>query len=673
MKYNVENLRNICLLGHGGDGKTSLAEALLYYTDGTDRMGKTADGNTVCDYDPEEIARKISISSAIAPIERNGVKLNIIDTPGYFDFEGEVIQALKASEFAIIVLSAKDGINVGTEKAVKLCAKYNVPAMFYISKMDEEHSDFQKVYADLKATFGAKVCAINAPIFDDNGKNIGYVDLNDMTGKRFEKGKRIEIPIPASMSAQLEEFKEGYREALAETSDEMMEKFFAGEEFSVEETKAGLVNGLETNSILPVMSGSPFKLMGLEPLLHFLSRYIPTPKASATDPTALYIFKTVADPFVGKMSFFKILSGTVKAGMTLSNTTKDTDEKIGKIYTIKGKTQTEVTELCAGDIGVLTKLNAATGDVLAAPGATAEVEPIEYPKPCLSMAIMPKAKGDEDKISQGLQKLAEEDLTFSYTNNKETKQMVISGMGEMHLSIIASKLKNKFNVGVTLEEPKVPYRESIKKKVSVRGRHKKQSGGHGQFGDVVIEFEPYDGEELLFEEKVFGGAVPKNFFPAVEKGLKESAKRGVLAGYPVVGLKATLVDGSYHPVDSSEMSFKMAASIAYKEGLKQAAPTILEPVGSLKVLVPDSIMGDVIGDINKRRGQVMGMNPAEESGMQIVEAEVPVSEMATYAIDLRSMTRGRGSFDFEFVRYQDAPSNVAQKVIEDAKDSMTEE
>lgn len=673
MLYTADKIRNVCVLGHGGDGKTSLVEALLYYTKGTDRMGKTADGNTVCDYDSEEISRKISIGAAIAPVEWNGYKINFIDTPGYFDFEGEVIQGLKAAEFAIIVLSAKDGINVGTEKAVKLCAKMKIPAMFYISKMDEEHSDFHKVYSSLKEKFGSSVCAINAPIQKD-GKTIGYVDLTDLKGKRFEKGQEIAVEIPASMQGDIDDFSNGFREALAETSDELMEKFFADEPFTTDEIKTGLSAGIKSHSILPVTSGAPFQLLGIEPLLNFIIHYTPAPEAKASDPLALFVFKTVADPFVGKMSFFKILAGKLTSGLTLTNKKNDMQEKIGRIYTIKGKQQTEVTELSAGDIGVLTKLqNTSTGSLLVAPGSTAEIDPIEYPKPCLSMAVMPKSKGDEDKISQGLQKLAEEDMTITFTTNNETHEQIISGLGEMHLNVIVSKLKNKFNTDVLLVAPKIAYREAIRKKVSQRGRHKKQSGGHGQFGDVVIEFEPYDGDDLVFEERVFGGAVPKNFFPAVEKGLRDCAKHGVLAGYPVVGLKATLVDGSYHPVDSSEMSFKMAASIAYKEGLKQANPAILEPIGNLKVYIPDSLMGDIIGDINKRRGQIMGMNPSDEPGIQVVEAEVPIAEMATYAIDLRSMSRGVGSFELTFARYQDAPSNVAQQVIENAKVESEEE
>lgn len=673
MKYPVEKIRNICLLGHKGSGKTSLAEALLYYTKCSDRLGKVADGTAVCDFDPEEIKRKISISSTLAPVEWGGYKINFIDTPGYFDFEGEVVQAMAAADFGIITVSSKSGIHAGTEIAYKKCEKQGLPKMFFMTKTDEDNADFYKIFNDLKATFGKKICTIDLPIYKD-GKTVGFVDLRDRKGKRFENGKEIPVEIPADMQDKVEEFIETFKEALAETSEEMMEKYFSGEEFTPEEINNGLLAGMKDGSICPVISGSAFELIGIEPLLRFIVTYVPHPVAEAEKPASMFVFKTVADPFVGKMSYFKILSGTVKQGDVLRNGRNDATEKIGHIFTIRGKKQTEVTELSAGDIGVITKLqNTGTGDLLSAGDAGVQPPILQYPKPCLSMAILPRAKGDEEKISQGLQRLAEEDMTFIYRTDSETHEQIVSGLGDTHIDILVNKLKTKFGVDVDLKAPRVAYREAIRKKVSQRGKHKKQSGGHGQYGDVLIEFEPYDGEELLFEERIFGGSVPKNFHPAVEKGLRECAKKGVLAGYPVVGLKATLVDGSYHDVDSSEMSFKMAASIAFKDGLKQANPTILEPIGTLKVYIPDSLMGDVIGDINKRRGQIMGMNPAEDRGMQEVTAEVPMSEMATYATDLRSMTRGRGSFELEFARYQDAPANVAQQVIAEAQKNREEE
>lgn len=662
MQYPVDKIRNICLLGHHSSGKTALAEALLFYTKGTDRLGNSEEGTTICDFDAEEIKRKMSISTSIAPIFWGDYKINLLDTPGYFDFEGEAVQALSAAEYAIITVSARSGVKVGTEKAFKLCREKGIPAMFYVTKMDADSGDYHKVINQLKEKFGQRICIYNVPIIVD-GKTLGYVDLKDMQGKRFENGVKIPVEIPDSMERILKEFKESFNEALAETSDEMMEKYFAGEEYSAEEIKHAMKTGIKEGSIYPVMSGSSTALLGIEPLLKFITSYTPEPKANPNAEAAIKIFKTVADPFVGKMSYFKVLSGKIKQGDTLLNRTSEISEKMSKLYIIKGKKQTEVQELCAGDIGVVTKLQqTSTKDILSTGKADILDNEIKYPSPCLSMAITAKAKGDEEKISQGLQKLKEEDLTFTYKTNTETHEQIISGMGEIHLDIIVNKLKTKFGVDVELKTPKIAYREAIRKKVEQRGKHKKQSGGHGQYGDVLIVFEPYDGEELLFEEKIFGGSVPKNFFPAIEKGLRESATKGIQAGYPVVGLKATLIDGSYHDVDSSEMSFKMAANIAFKEGLKNANPTILEPIGSLKVYVPDNLMGDIIGDINKRRGQILGMNPSED-GLQEVSAEVPMSEMATYAIDLRSMTRGRGSFVLEFARYQDAPANIAQQVI----------
>lgn len=660
-------------MGHGGDGKTSLAEALLFYTKGTDRLGKTADGNTVCDFDPEEIKRKISISTALAPVEWKNTKINILDTPGYFDFEGEVRQALSAVETALIVVSAKDGVNVGTEKAFKLAKAKGVPVMFFITKADEENADFERVFEDLQEKFGAGMCAINIPLVS-NGKAAGYYNLIDEVCRKSEGGKLVDVPVPGDAAGEISKLKDVLNEAIAATDEDLMEKFFDGGEFTKDEIRKGVEIGLKSETLVPVLCGSSMTFEGIPSLLDFIAHYVPSPKDDSASDPALFVFKTIADPFVGKMSFFKVLSGNINAGITLTNPRSGSNEKLGRIFTIKGKNQTEVDGLCCGDIGVVNKLVATgTGDVLCTAGANVEVKPIEYPKPCFSRAILPKAKGDEEKISLGLQRLAEEDPTFSYVNNAETHEQVISGMGDTHLDVIVSKLKSKFNVGVDLKEPKVPYREKISQKVRVQGKHKKQSGGHGQYGDVWIEFEPYDGEELLFEENVFGGAVPRNFFPAVEKGLRECAQKGVLAGYPVVGLKATLVDGSYHPVDSSEMSFKMAASIAYKEGLKQAKPKILEPIGKLKVLIPDSLMGDIMGDVSKRRGSIIGMAPAEERGMQEVQATVPMSEMASYATDLRSMTRGRGSFDLEFDSYQIAPDNVAQQIIEEAKKDEEEE
>ncbi len=668
MKYPVDKIRNICLIGHGGDGKTSLMEAMLYFTGAIDRLGKTYDGNTVSDFDPEEIKRKISISASIAPIEWRDHIINVIDTPGYFDFEAEVLQGINATASAVIVLSAKDGVNVGTEKAFKLTKKYRRPAFFFMSKVYEDHSDFYGTFEQIKKMCGKSACLINLPLEEDGVMVNGFVNIIDLKARKKVGDQIVEVPVPEEMQDKIEQYRDILNETIAETSDVMMEKYFAGEPYTEDEYKQAIKKGLKDATITPVLGGSSMTMEGLPSTLNFIIDYMPQPDVKPDEPTSAYIFKTVADPFVGKMSYFKILAGKITTGMTLYNSRIGEPEKISRLFVMKGKKQIEVQELGAGDIGVVTKLASVnTGDYLRAPGAKAALDAIEYPKPCYSRAIAPKTKGDEDKISQGLQKLAEEDKTIAYVNNAETHEQILSGLGDTHLDVIVSKLKSKYGVEVQLKEAKVPYREAIRKKVKQQGKHKKQSGGHGQYGDVWIEFEPHDGEEMIFEEKIFGGSVPKNFFPAVEKGLRECCEKGVLAHFPVVGLKATLVDGSYHDVDSSEMSFKMAASIAFKEGLPKASPTILEPIGNLAVIVPEKIMGDVIGDINKRRGQILGMEPAEEPGYQKVSATVPMSEMANYAIELRSMSRGRGSFDLVFDSYQDAPMNIAQKVIEAAK------
>lgn len=668
MQYQKDNVRNICLLGHGGVGKTTLAESLMYFTGAIDRMGSTAEGNTVCDFDPEEIKRGISISTAVTYVEWNGCKVNILDTPGYFDFEGEAMQGVSAADTAVVLVSAKDGIHYGTTKAIKLAEQFGLPMLFFITKVDEEHSDFHTVYEKLRARYGEKICAISVPMMK-NGAMEGYIDIIEMQGKRIENGKAVPIPIPEEFMPLANRLHDALNEAVAGTSEERMEKFFEGEEFSIDEIKDALNHGIFTRSIFPVLCGSAVTMAGLGIFLNYITRYTGCPAVDQDAAAAVRVFKTTVDPFVGKLSFFKVVRGSLKSGDSLVNIRTGGEEKFAHIYTVRGRKQTETDALCGGDIGVVAKLQSvATGDVLSAGGAACETVELRYPRPCLSKAVYPVKKGDEEKIAQGMQRLSEEDKTFSFYTDGETHEQILSGMGETHLDVIVSKLKSKFGVDVVLKEPKVAYREAIRKKVKVQGKHKKQSGGHGQYGDVWIEFEPYDGQELLFEEKIFGGSVPKNFHPAVEKGLRESAEHGVLAGYPVVGLKATLVDGSYHDVDSSEMSFKIAAGIAYREGLKQADPVILEPIGRLVVTVPDSMMGDIIGDITRRRGQILGMTPTAET-LQSIEADVPMAEMGSYATDLRSMTRGRGTFTFDFSRYADAPSAVAQKVIEAAQTS----
>lgn len=665
MQYTTDKIRNICLLGHGGDGKSALAEALLYFTGSTDRLGTAAQGNTVSDFDPEEIKRQISISTSVIPVEWKGKKINLLDTPGYFDFEGEVLQAVRMAETALVVVSAKGGIHFGTTKAINLAKSLNMPQLFFITSIDEEHSDFYGVFDALKQRYGKGVCAISVPIIE-NEKVTGYVDIVEMKGKRIVNNKVEIIDIPASLQEEIDMLRQLLIESVAEADDDLMEKFFADEPFTDEEIIRGLSHGIAGRKVFPVLCGSSATLFGMGILLDFIDKFTSAPKLDPKGETELYTFKTVADPFVGKLSYFKVLQGTLKAGDTLHNPRKDTGEKFARIFTVKGKAQTEVKELVAGDIGVVAKLaSVATGDTLGA--ADVVVPPVEYPVPNLKMSVFAVAKGEEEKIASGLAKLREEDPTFTYKTDPETKESVISALGDTQIDVIMSKLKAKYGVSVDLRTPKVAYRETIRKTVTQQGKYKKQSGGHGQYGDVHIRFEPYDGIDLVFGEEIFGGSVPKNFHPAVEKGLRESAQKGVLAGYPVVGLKATLVDGSYHDVDSSEMSFKLAAGVAYKEGLPKASPVILEPIGKLLVHVPDRMMGDIIGDITKRRGQIIGMTPIGDEGYQEIEAEVPMAEMMTYAIDLRSMTRGRGTFTFDFLRYADAPANVAEKVIADAK------
>ncbi len=683
MSYTARDIRNVCLIGHGGDGKTALAESMLYYTKGTDRLGKSAEGTTVSDFDPEEIKRKYSISTSIIPIEYGKSKINLFDNPGYFDFAGEVMQSIRVVDSGVIVVSAKNGIGVGTEKSWKYLYERKLPRFVYISKLDEEHADFFKTFEALREKFGKTLAPIVIPITEGD-KTVGIVDIIHKNAFLSGKGKTQHTDIPADLQDKVEEYYEFLCEAVAETSEENMEKYFAGEPFTLGEIITGINQGVKDLSLVPVFCGSAMTGLGTEALIHGLVDFAPDPTEGypqeavnengeevtincAPDETpVMYIFKTVSDQY-GKQSFFKVISGNVTPDLTLENARTGDMEKLGHIYTVKGKKTTEVKVLNCGDIGVVSKLaSVKTGDTLCVPARPLTLKPAEYPEPCHSRAIYAKVKGQEEKIASGLTRLAEEDLSFKLVNNAETKEMVLTGAGDIHLDVLCSKLKSKFGVESELREPKVAYRETIRKSATVRGRHKKQSGGHGQFGDVVIEFSPGETQELTFEEKVVGGAVPKNFFPAVEKGLKESCEKGVLAGYPMVFVKATLLDGSYHPVDSSEMAFKMAASLAYKEGIPQAGPVILEPIGSLKVTIPDSMMGDIMGDLNKRRGRIMGMTP-DDDGNQVVEAEVPMSEMMSYAIDLRSMSQGSGSFIFAFVRYEEAPATTQQAIIEAAK------
>jgi len=689
--YTVDKLRNVCLMSHGGAGKTTLTEAMLFNTKVLDRLGKVNDGNTTTDYDPEEIKRKITINTAIAPCEWKDYKINVIDTPGYFDFVGEVKQGIRVSDGAVILLSAKSGVEVGTEKSWDYAKEMGIPMFFFIGKMDEENANFNESLNQLINTFGKSVIPFQLPIMEGE-KFAGFVDVLGMTAKKFDKDKLVDAQIPADLNDKVSEIKDALNEAIAETSEELMEKFFGGEEFSADDIKNGLSAGIGDGSIVPVFCGSGLLNQGINVLMDAIIAYMPSPackptvkakkhgtdtivdlKNSPDESLSALVFKTIADPFVGKISIFRVYSGTMNSDSVVYNTTSEKTEKIAQVFMLRGKKQLPVDKMIAGDIGAVAKLQFTnTNDTLCDQANQVELEKIEFPEPSLELAIEPKAKGDEEKINSGLTKLQDEDPTFKVTLNAETKQTVISGVGEQHLDVIVSKLKAKFGVSVNLVDPRVPYRETIKSKVKVEGKHKKQSGGHGQYGHVWIEFEHGETEDLVFEEKIFGGSVPKQYHPAVEKGLREAISHGILAGYPVVNLKATLLDGSYHDVDSSEMAFKIAARLAYKKGLPQANPTLLEPISHVEVYIPDSYMGDIIGDLNKRRGRILGMNPYK-GGLQQVVADVPTAEMFKYANDLRSMTQGRGYFKQYFERYEEAPANVAQKVIEEARKDMTDE
>ena len=666
MSYETKNIRNICLLGHGNSGKTSLAESMLFTTGAIDRQGKVSDGNTVCDYDAEEIKRQITISASVAPVEFGGCKINVLDCPGYFDFVGEALAAIRAVEAGVILCSAKDGISVGAERSWKYLKAANVPVAFCISKCDEEHGDYYAVLDALKAKYGSIVCAVTVPMSDGTG----VIDVVHNVAYQTKGGKTAKIAVPASDAGKVEELREALMETAAGATEELMEKFFENMELSEEDTIEGLRIGLRERSVVPVFASAAMSNIGTEALLQGIVDYVSNPaEMDGIDPagtTVGFVFKTISDQF-GKYSFVKIMQGKITADMSLRDVRTSSTDKLGRLYTVCGKKTTEVKEACCGDIVAVGKMDWKTGDTVCDPKNEVELPAIELPEPCYSMAISPKTKGQDDKVAGGLARLNEEDISFHLVNNAETHQMVISGEGDIQVDVLCAKLKSRFGVETELKPARVPYREKIKGKVEAHGRHKKQSGGSGQFGDVWIRFEPQDEQDdMIFAEEVFGGSVPKNFFPSVEKGLRNAVVKGVLAGYPLVGLKATLYDGSYHPVDSNDMAFQTAARLAYQDGIPKAKPTILEPIGLLQVTIPDANLGDIMSDISsKRRGTVLGMTA--EDGMQTVEAEVPMAEMSSYTIDLRSMTQGRGSFTCKFIRYEEAPGNVQQKVIEEAK------
>lgn len=681
--YTAKDIRNLALLGHGGDGKSALCESMLYVTKAITRLGKRADGTTVSDFDDEEKKRQYSIKTSVIPVEFGGCKLNVLDNPGYFDFAAEIVQSLRVADAGLICLTAKSGIAVGTEKGWKSLADAGLPAMFYVSKLDEEHANFFNTFDSLRDIFGASVIPFTFPILHGE-EAVGVVDL--VSKKAYDVSGK-EIALPAEAEEKIEEYMAELNEQVAETDEALMEKFFMEEPFTEEELLKGIKEGIRQRSVTPVFCGCAMNGLGTVALLDNLVRFAPSPlegkpavrvdeegkesefPLNPDGPATAFVFNTVADQY-GKNSYFKVLSGNIEDTMTVVNARTGDNEKLGNTFFPKGKDNAKTAKVCCGDIGVFTKLaSVRTGDTLCQPGKLVTIKPMTYAEPCYRMAIYAKTKGQEDKVAAGLVKLNEEDASFTYGNDPETKEMIIAGVCDIHLSVIIAKLLSKYKVEAELRPAKIAYRETIKKKVEIHGRHKKQSGGHGQFGDVYIRFEPQsESEDMIFADETVGGCVPKNFIPSVEKGLRNCIGKGVLAGYPVVFLKSTLYFGSYHPVDSSDMAFQTAAGIAYKEGLPTAGPTLLEPIGELKVFIPDANMGDIIGDLNKRRGRVMGMNPDPDNrGWQIVEAEVPMGEMSSYAIDLRSMSQGRGSYSLKFVRYEEVPQINQAKIIEDAK------
>lgn len=678
--YNADKIRNVALAGHASKGKTTLLEAMLHIAGATERAGKVADGNTVSDFDAEEKKRHISISSAVASVEYRDTKLNFIDTPGLFDFEQGSHEGLRAAETAVIVVSARSGLAVGAEKAFKNAGSRRMARILVTTKMDDERADFYKAFNGIVAKFGTQACPIVVPVIS-GGKVAGYYNMIDGNTYSYENGKKTQCSASHDDEARFEAIKAVFAEAVASTDEELMEKYFEGEELTADEKIKGLKLGIADGSIIPVFALSGLAETACDMLLDFIADVCPTPKAEyAADaagepveltvdpngPLAAVCFKTVADPFIGKLSFFKVVRGKITPSTTAYNPRTGKDERMGKLVSMFGSKQNDVSEIPAGDIGAVTKLSGfATGDTMCDASNVVTLDGVNIPNATYSMAIEVAKKGEEEKVASGLGRLCEEDPSLHFEVNNETHQQILSGLGEQHLDVAMSRLKSKFGVEASLSQPKVAYRETITMKVTAQGRHKKQSGGHGQFGDVFIEFEPYDTEDLVFDERVVGGAVPKNFFPAVEKGLRESMQKGVLAGYPMVGVKATLFDGSYHPVDSSEMSFKMAANLAYKEGIPKAMPVLLEPIMTLNAVVNDEAMGDIIGDINKRRGRVLGMTPTGDGNQEII-AEVPQSEMATFSTSMRQITQGRGSFTMEFARYDRCPEHIAQKIKAEA-------
>lgn len=685
--YETDKIRNVVILGHGGAGKTTLVEALAYQAGITTRQGKVADGNTISDFDKEEAKRQFSISTTVVPVDFEGTKINFIDTPGYLDFVGEVEEALSVADAAVIVVNGKAGVEAGTERAMEYCEKYELPTVIFVTGMDDDNASFRKISLQLNEKYGRKIAPFHIPI-RENEKFIGFVNVVKMKGRRFTTGSEYdECEIPDYLEKQLSTARESLVEAVAETSEELMDKYFSGEEFTYDEVSLSLRAHVQDRAIIPVLMGSGVNNQGTKMLMQVVVKYFASPakrkvygrekgnneiaflECDESKHMSAKVWKTMVDPFIGKYSFIKVVTGVLKADSMIYNVNKETEEKLAKLYILRGKEAIEVKELHAGDLGAVTKINSiATGDTIAQKGATMIFDPPAIPKPYTYMRYKANNKGDEDKIAAAMAKLMDEDLTIKVVQDSENRQSLLYGIGDQQLDIVVSKLSSRYKVDVTLSKPKIAFRETIRKKTTVTGIHKKQSGGHGQYGVVVMEFEPSGDLEKSYEfaERVVGGAVPKNFFPAVEKGLAESVLKGPLAGYPVVGVKGTLTDGKYHPVDSSEMAFKTATINAFKAGVMEASPVLLEPIATIRVTVPNAFAGDIMGDMNKRRGRVMGMDHIA-AGKQTITAEVPMSEIYGYGTDLRSMTGGAGDYEYEFTRYEQAPSDVQAKIVAASK------
>ena len=687
--YTSDNIRNVIVLGHGGSGKTALVEAMAYTTGATNRLGRVEEKNTISDYDKEEQKRQFSINSSVVPVEWDGIKVNLLDVPGYFDFVGEVEEGMSAADGAVIVVSAKSGIEVGTKRSWDFCEEYGIPRIFFITDMDDDNASFRRTVEALTELYGRQIAPFQIPVREE-GEFVGFVNVVKMGGRRFtdDKGNYEYVDIPEYVEEHLMESREVLLEAVAETSEELMEKYFAEEEFTQEEISGALINNVHSGSVVPVLMGSGISSRGSNPLLQVITKFFPSPAELEISgknvetgetfeanydpslPMSAKVFKSISDPFIGKFSVVKVCSGILKSDSTAYNVATHEDEKISRLYILRGKNQIEVDELHAGDIGAIGKLNKTnTGDTLCSKKIQVEYEKPKFSEPYTYKRFQTVKKGDDDKVSQALGKILEEDLTLKVVNDSENRQTLLYGIGDQQLDVVVSKMKSMFNVEIELSEPKIPYRETIRKTTKVQGKHKKQSGGHGQYGDVHIEFSPSGDLETpyVFEEHIFGGSVPRNYFPAVEKGIQECVEIGPLAGYPVVGVKADLLDGSYHPVDSSEMAFKMATIQAFKKGFLEASPIILEPIVTIKVVVPNDNTGDVMGDMNKRRGRVLGMHPVK-GGKQEITADVPLGEIYGYSADLRSFTAGAGDFSYEFNRYEQAPSDVQERVIAASKE-----